>query len=267
MKLRRPLRSASRCCRAEIEKQRALPSVLAQDPDVRHALIATDAAVVDALNRKLDTLSAGTRAGVIYLLNRDGLTIAASNYQTPISFVGNNYAFRPYYQLAMANGSAEAYAFGTVSQQPGLYLSRRIDDTAGPARRDRGQGRIPGNGDGVASLRGAGVRSRRPWHRAGDQRTDMALHVDRTALGGAAAEHSRIAQFGSAPLAPLPVQPKDGQSGIVVAQPRRAGAPIDFIEVTAAVPTTSWTLHLLAPTRSAITIATTAARAPPCSAA
>lgn len=246
---------------SEIEKQRALPFVLAQDPDVRHALTATDAAVVNALNRKLDTLSAGTRAGVIYLLNRDGLTIAASNYQTPISFVGNNYAFRPYYQLAMANGSAEAYAFGTVSQQPGLYLSRRIDDTAGPL--------------GAIVVKVEFQEMESEWHRFAERvfvlddrgivlvTSEPTWRFMSTAPLSAEQQQSIRAslQFGSAPLAPLPVQPRDGQSGIVVAQPRRAGAPIDFIEVTAAVPTTSWTLHLLAPTRSAITIATTAARA------
>lgn len=246
---------------SEIEKQRALPFVLAQDPDVRQALTSPNATTIDPLNRKLATLAAGTRAGVIYLLDLTGLTIAASNYETPISFVGNNYAFRPYYQLAMANGGAEAFAFGTVSQQPGLYLSRRIDTTSGPL--------------GVIVVKVEFQEIETEWHRF----TERVFVLDDRGIVLVTSEASwrfmstvplspeqqdgirASLQFGNAPLAPLPVHPKGGQPGLVSAQSPRTKAPIDFIEVAAAVPTTTWTLHLLAPTRAAITIATTAARA------
>ncbi|MFX6724613.1 hypothetical protein ABTH54_19360, partial [Acinetobacter baumannii] len=68
---------------------------------------------------------------VIYLLDPGGMTIAASNWRTPTSFVGNNYAFRPYYRLAIEHGAAEHFAFGTVSQVPGLFLTRRLDGPDG----------------------------------------------------------------------------------------------------------------------------------------
>ncbi|WP_315832283.1 sensor histidine kinase [Bradyrhizobium prioriisuperbiae] len=246
---------------SEIEKQRALPFVLAQDPDVRQALSRPNAATIDPLNRKLATLAAGTRAGVIYLLDITGLTIAASNYETPISFVGNNYAFRPYYQLAMANGGAEAFAFGTVSQQPGLYLSRRIDATSGPL--------------GVIVVKVEFQEIEAEWHRFAervfvlDDRGIVLVTSEATwrfmstvPLSSEQQDSIRASlQFGNAPLNLLPVHPKGGRPGMVSVQPPRAKAPIDFIEVAAAVPTTTWTLHLLTPTHAAITIATTAARA------
>ena len=84
--------------RSEIEKQRTLPVVLGQDPDVRSALLTGDRQRLAGLNVKLDTLSAGTRTAVIYLLDSAGRTIAASNWQTPTSFIGNNYSFRSYFR-------------------------------------------------------------------------------------------------------------------------------------------------------------------------
>lgn len=117
--------------RSELAKHRSLPFVLAQDPDVAQVLRAADARGIDALNRKLETLSGGTRAAVIYVLNAKGMTIAASNWREPTSFVGSDYSFRPYFRDARAAGVAELFALGTVSRRPGLFMSRRIDGPDG----------------------------------------------------------------------------------------------------------------------------------------
>ncbi|MCD0505859.1 cache domain-containing protein, partial [Bordetella petrii] len=118
--------------RTYLEKFRAIPRVLADDPEVRQALQRPQTqAPADVLNRKLERLNRDIGASVIYLLRTDGLAIAASNWQEPISFVGQSYRFRPYFQQAMDSGQAEYFALGTVSQEPGLYLSRRIDDANG----------------------------------------------------------------------------------------------------------------------------------------
>ncbi|WP_029916293.1 ATP-binding protein [Caulobacter sp. UNC358MFTsu5.1] len=117
--------------RSELAKHRSLPFVLAQDPDVAQVLRAADARGIDALNRKLETLSGGTRAAVIYVLNAKGMTIAASNWREPTSFVGSDYSFRPYFRDARSAGVAELFALGTVSRRPGLFMSRRIDGPDG----------------------------------------------------------------------------------------------------------------------------------------
>ncbi len=69
---------------------------------------------------------------MIYLVGRDGIAIAASNAGTAQSFVGADYGFRAYFTEAMATGTAQQYALGTVSGRPGLYLSRRVDSVLGP---------------------------------------------------------------------------------------------------------------------------------------
>lgn len=117
--------------RSELAKHRSLPFVLAQDPDVAETLRSADPRGVAALNRKLETLSQGTRAAVIYVLNADGMTIAASNWREPTSFVGSDYSFRPYFKEASAKGVAELFALGTVSRRPGLFMSRRVEGPKG----------------------------------------------------------------------------------------------------------------------------------------
>lgn len=117
--------------RSELAKHRSLPFVLAQDPDVAEVLRSEDPRGLDAMNRKLEVLSGGTSAAVIYVLNAKGMTIAASNWRLPTSFVGSDYSFRPYYKDARADGVAELFALGTVSRRPGLFMSRRVDGPEG----------------------------------------------------------------------------------------------------------------------------------------
>ncbi|MBY0447654.1 MAG: hypothetical protein K2P95_03105, partial [Hyphomonadaceae bacterium] len=55
-----------------------------------------------------------------------GVTLASSNWRDQPSFVGQNYAFRQYFQHAMAHGTAEEFALGTVSGEPGMYFAHRV---------------------------------------------------------------------------------------------------------------------------------------------
>lgn len=111
---------------SELQKFRLLPRVLTEFPDVRLALANKSAAASRRLDRELEQLAERTDAAVIYVIGADGTTIAASNWQAPTSFVGQNYRFRPYFRGAMQRGEAELFALGTVSGRPGLFLARRV---------------------------------------------------------------------------------------------------------------------------------------------
>jgi two-component system C4-dicarboxylate transport sensor histidine kinase DctB len=117
--------------RSELAKHRSLPFVLSKDPDVVALLATGSPDQAAALNRKLESLARGTGAAVIYLLDADGLTVAASNWREPTSFVGADYSFRPYFRDAKASGVAEMFALGTSSRRPGLYMSQRVDGPGG----------------------------------------------------------------------------------------------------------------------------------------
>lgn len=110
-----------------LERYRALPVVLSNDGDVQAALRNPDAALRHQLDLKLARLAARTNAAAIYVIDARGRTIAASNAETPESFVGREFSFRRYFASAMRNGSGEQFALGNTTNRPGLYLSSRVD--------------------------------------------------------------------------------------------------------------------------------------------
>ncbi len=110
---------------SELQKYRLLPLVLTEYPEVRGALEG-EPSVVGTLNPKLEILAGLTDAAVIYVLDRDGRAVAASNWQLPTSFVGHSYAFRGYFRQGLKKGHAEEFALGAVSRRPGLFLAQRI---------------------------------------------------------------------------------------------------------------------------------------------
>lgn len=114
---------------SELQKYRLLPVVLADDSDV-HAALSNDERARRRLEPKLEMLAKRTSASVIYVLDRGGEAIAASNWQSPTSFVGHRFAFRSYFTDALAHGSAEQFALGQLSHEPGLFLAQRISDPA-----------------------------------------------------------------------------------------------------------------------------------------
>ncbi len=109
---------------SEVARFRLLPLALADDRNVVGA-IGGDIAARAALDRKLEALVTATGASVIYVIDRNGVAIAASNWRADRSFVGQDYRFRRYYRDAVRDGAATQFALGTVSHRPGLYLSRR----------------------------------------------------------------------------------------------------------------------------------------------
>jgi two-component system, NtrC family, C4-dicarboxylate transport sensor histidine kinase DctB len=115
---------------SELDKFSLVPLVLARDPQVQ-SLMTGDRAQQRGLNQRLEQLAGQTGAAAIYLMDRKGLTLAASNWNRPDSFVGSNYGFRRYFLDARATGIATEFALGTVSRRPGLYIARRIDAPSG----------------------------------------------------------------------------------------------------------------------------------------
>ncbi|WP_366926923.1 sensor histidine kinase [Pseudogemmobacter hezensis] len=125
-------------------QQRAVVAILSDDDAVRQALLVGGISGHQAVSRKLDRLRAETHGAVIYLLDRQGVAIAASNWDEPASFVGSSYAWRGYFTGAMRQGVALEFALGTVSQRPGLYLSHviagAVSDATGGGGRDAALG-------------------------------------------------------------------------------------------------------------------------------
>ncbi|AZD17629.1 ATP-binding protein [Pseudomonas chlororaphis] len=110
-----------------IERYRALPAVLALDPELRSALKGpVGPQQQDALNRKLEQINGAARSSTLELLDHTGLAVAASNWRLPSSYVGHNYGFRPYFSQTRSQGSGRFYAVGVTSGIPGYFLSSAV---------------------------------------------------------------------------------------------------------------------------------------------
>jgi two-component system C4-dicarboxylate transport sensor histidine kinase DctB len=117
-----------RSVESEIERFRYLPDVIGQDGRVVATLRQPGSpGLADAANAYLQAVRGMSGADELYVLNQSGMTIAASNWNEPGSFVGHNYAFRPYFIDAMAAGSGRFYAVGVTTGKPGYFLSSRVD--------------------------------------------------------------------------------------------------------------------------------------------
>ncbi|MCO6051858.1 ATP-binding protein [Mesorhizobium sp. RP14(2022)] len=256
------LPSAASALRGELEKQRALPLILKEDPTVMTAIATRDPAQLGALNEKLDRLARATRAAVIYILDASGTALAASNFREPTSFVGSDYRFRDYYSAALANGTAEQYALGTVSQRPGVYFSARMDRSE-----QRGLGVV------VVKVELDAVEA--DWQSGGqpvfvsDERgIVLATSVPawrfrtlRPIANAEAAEIRRSLQFGEASLVPLRLETDPALDGFVSADTGDGKAQrfaLAQADVPAGLP--GWRIHLLAPAGRELSGATNLAR-------
>ncbi|HSC84538.1 MAG TPA: ATP-binding protein [Pseudomonas sp.] len=115
-----------------VERFRAVPALLAQDGAIRDLLHSpADSLLRQAINQRLESLNLAAGSAVLYLLDAQGETIAASNWREWSSFVGNNYAFRPYFQDAVREDSGRYFAVGVTTGVPGYFLSHAVKDNAG----------------------------------------------------------------------------------------------------------------------------------------
>ena len=117
--------------RSELDKVSLLPITLAGDLQVRE-LLAGDASQTRQLDTRLENLASRSGTAAIYVMDKDGVTLAASNWNQPTSFVGSDYAFRSYFRQALNAGTATEFALGTVSRKPGLYIAHRAGSSTSP---------------------------------------------------------------------------------------------------------------------------------------
>jgi len=110
-----------------LEKYENLPELLANDSNLIKWIAAADGEEkVSYLNSYLTKINEITHTSDIYLMDPEGTTIAASNWNAPISFVGENFKYRPYFQQAMQGKLGRYFAKGTTSDIRGFYFAYPI---------------------------------------------------------------------------------------------------------------------------------------------
>ncbi|WP_296711289.1 sensor histidine kinase [Tistrella sp.] len=130
------LRLTEATLRGQLLRFDRLPGLLADERTIRALLLRPgDPGLADQANRYLKDTATRLGASDLYLMTRDGETIAASNYDQPQSFVGGNFAFRPYFRDALTQGEGRFFALGTTSNKRGYYVGAPVvvyDRAAGP---------------------------------------------------------------------------------------------------------------------------------------
>jgi len=106
-----------------LERFQHLPYVLARYPTVASS---QDAVSYQMLNEQLARFSEQAGLEAVYLMDRTGLVLAASNHGAPQTFIGQNYSFRPYFKTALAGERGEFFGIGATTGRPGYFVSEPV---------------------------------------------------------------------------------------------------------------------------------------------
>ena len=106
-----------------------LPFTAAQQPHVTALLRNPQSkAARDTANTYLETVNTHAGSEALYVMDSDGLTLAASNWDTATSFVHQNYGNRPYFRDALQGQTGLFYGVGKTTGEPGLFVSAPVYD-------------------------------------------------------------------------------------------------------------------------------------------
>jgi two-component system C4-dicarboxylate transport sensor histidine kinase DctB len=112
---------------AVLDRFDTLPYSAAHLPIASQLLAAPDkVALQHEINDTLQDLAQQAKVAAIYLMDNKGKTIAASNWDTPQSFVGQNFGFRPYFRDAIHGQAGYFYAIGNTTSIPGYFISQPV---------------------------------------------------------------------------------------------------------------------------------------------
>jgi len=238
-----------------IDRYRALPQVLALDPELRTAVSGPVTETVRLrLNRRLEEANRTTRASTLTLIDRRATAVAASNWREPGSNVGEHYGFRPYVRQAFEQGHGRFYGIGITTGVPGYFLSELI-------RGDHGEPL------GVIVIKIQLSALEREWLRVDDtvlvsdrygvvflaNQDDWRYRTLQPLSPEAWRELDDTRQYGSQPLLPVTMDTRrtlDGDATLVGL--RTTARKGDWLWTHAPLPEQGWTLHLLRDVQPAV---------------
>ena len=121
-----------------LNQHKPLLSVLTEDPGVVGALSLSQSGSdqhnqLNQLNQRLERYATFSGLEAIYLMDREGVTRATSNYQQHprLSFMHKNYGFRPYFKAAIKGQEGSYFAVGATTGLPGYFISSPVLNPSG----------------------------------------------------------------------------------------------------------------------------------------
>lgn len=111
-----------------LTRNESLPRLVAQEEKLGKLLLhPDDISLQQGANRYLRDVQGISDIAAAYLMDANGLTLAASNFGQPMSFVGKNYGFRPYFRDAMQGKLGRFFGIGMTTSQPGYFLAAPVE--------------------------------------------------------------------------------------------------------------------------------------------
>ncbi|WP_271103279.1 sensor histidine kinase [Pseudomonas tohonis] len=130
----RQLELHARAVESEINRYTYLPSLLELESSVSHLLLNPTPYRRNLVNDYLEGLNRRSGNRAIFLLDTNGRVLATSNWRDADSFLGEDLAFRAYFQQAVKGEPGRFYGIGSTTGEAGYYLAHGL----------RYQGRIIG---------------------------------------------------------------------------------------------------------------------------
>jgi len=108
----------------ELDKFEALPKILSRNPLFLQLLAnPDDQRQLIAVNKELERINTIADTSAIYILNTQGVTLASSNWNKKVSFIGEDLSFRPYFKQAVQGEPGRYFALGSTSKIRGYYFA------------------------------------------------------------------------------------------------------------------------------------------------
>ncbi|OLP54823.1 two-component sensor histidine kinase [Rhizobium rhizosphaerae] len=247
------LRLAVAALNGHLKRYEALPALIADHDDIQDLLADPgNPELRQTADLYLKAINALLKSSEIYVMKPDGETIAASNFDTPTSFVGENFSYRPYFQQAIAGQTARFYALGTTSAKRGYYFSApvriagairgaivfKVDvDLIEASWRDSDYKIFVSDPEGIIFMSG-----NPDWLYA----SLVPLTPDRLARTAASRRYADKLPH------TLPVTRSRVEGHDILTMPGPAGATRDYLLLSEAVEDAGWTVNVLTDTASAV---------------
>lgn len=109
---------------SKLDKYAHIPRLLSKDKELVDALLnPRNSAQLEITHRYLEQVNDVIQAADTYLLDAYGNTLSASNWNLERTFVGRNFAWRPYFYQAIQGNSSQYFALGSTSGERGYYYA------------------------------------------------------------------------------------------------------------------------------------------------
>ncbi|MCM2297134.1 PAS domain S-box protein [Rhodoferax sp.] len=109
------------------EKHGYLPYAAARHPDVQSLLLnPSDSLLSKKVNQYFSDLKDRTESAALFVMSSNGMTLAASNWNSTDSFVGQSYQQRPYFKEALQGRRGFFYGVGLTTGTPGFFIAEPV---------------------------------------------------------------------------------------------------------------------------------------------